>query len=238
MLQCDEEAGAVEHSVLAQKPFDIRPGQLVLWSAHLSGHLGNLPYLWALLSSEERGRMEKLVRASDKRNHALGRGLLRYLLGNYLDRDPATVKITTAPLGKPQVEWPIAFNLSHSEDRLLIGIAHGMEIGVDVQKIDPALPWHDFSANVFAPEEQAATLALTDAGAGRLAFFRCWTLKEALTKMDGDGLTRPFTSFSAPAKNDPCVRWGWIDSGPTFTAAWAARSADPVAVINRTIPLP
>src|SRR6218665_1749940 len=126
----------MEHSVLAKEAFCIRPGQIALWSASLSLHFSNFAYLSGLLSADERGRMDKLLRLADRHHYAVGRGLLRWLLGHYLDSDPATLDITTAPLGKPQIEGPIAFNLSHSGDRLLIGVAHGIEIGVDVQQID------------------------------------------------------------------------------------------------------
>jgi phosphopantetheinyl transferase len=215
----------VEHSVLARNCFSIPAGRVDLWHARISDHCRDLSFLESLLSVEERERMARLVRAADRRGYAIGRGLLRCLLGRYLSRSPAAVNIVAAPSGKPETPGPITFNLSHSGDRLLIGVAREMPVGVDIQLIDPALPWRDFRTEVFSPEEEAA-LAVANEEAGRLAFFRCWALKEAITKMDGQGLVRPFGSFSAPSANDPHIRWGWLDAGPGFIAAWAARGLE------------
>jgi len=97
------------------------------------------------------------------------RVLLRVLAG-YLGRAPERIELRLGAHGKPALAEPestLRFNLSHSGERALIGIAQGEEIGIDVQRFRPR-------------------------GRQRPAsYYAAWARKEAVAKCHGVGLWRP-----------------------------------------------
>ncbi|HEX3728938.1 MAG TPA: 4'-phosphopantetheinyl transferase superfamily protein [Opitutaceae bacterium] len=151
---------------------------------------------WHLLP-EERRRLQRFRLAEDSAREATGRGVLRFLLGGYLGLRPPEVPLAAGPHGKP-VLGPAAparleFNLSHSGAWVLVALARGGRVGVDLERerpVDEARIAREF----FHPEEVAEWER--QAEADRLAaFFRLWTLKEAYLKALGTGLSKPPGSF-------------------------------------------
>jgi phosphopantetheinyl transferase len=95
-----------------------------------------------LLCADERARAAEILR---ERNRALwirSRGVLRALLGRYLERDPRELRFALGPHGKPALshrEGTVAaedlrFNLSHSGDLALVAVSAGREVGVDIER--------------------------------------------------------------------------------------------------------
>ncbi len=124
--------------------------------------------------------------------------MLRDVLGRYL-RIPATeVELDADARGKPRLAVrhgeALRFNLSHSGDAVLLGIAYACEIGVDVE----ATLAHDdlagVAANVFTADELDAFTGLY--GHERIElFYSLWTRKEACLKAWGTGLGVPPNAF-------------------------------------------
>ncbi len=89
---------------------------------------------------------------------------------------------------------PLHFNLSHSEDLALLGVALDRQIGVDVEHWRPLVDAESIVSRYFAPGERARWLALPEHE--RLpAFFRGWTRKEAYLKARGVGLAAGLDQF-------------------------------------------
>src|SRR6185312_2802350 len=82
----------------------------------------------ALLNDDERRRADRFAFPHDRRRFAVGRGLLRTILGRYLDRPPESLRFIANAHGKPRldpaldIDLPIRFNLAHSGPRIVYAL--------------------------------------------------------------------------------------------------------------------
>ncbi|MCD4747949.1 MAG: 4'-phosphopantetheinyl transferase superfamily protein [Thermoanaerobaculales bacterium] len=145
-----------------------------------------------LLDREERVRAERFTVDHPRRVFVAARAALRLFLGQELGADPATLKFSFGPHGKPRLDPPedLHFNLSHSGVTVVMALAHGVEIGIDVEELRPTVSTLRLARRFFAPSEAAAVEAEGDSERVR-TFFHCWTAKEAVLKATGSGLTVP-----------------------------------------------
>jgi 4'-phosphopantetheinyl transferase len=192
----------------------------------------------AVLSDEERRRAERFVFDRDRRRFTVARAGLRRLLAARLNMPAKSVKLVYGTNGKPALgpqstDSGLRFNLSHSEDVAVYAFAHHREIGIDVELVRRLPDADSLAARFFSRRENEAYLAV-DTSARPLAFFNCWTRKEAFIKAVGDGLSHPLDTFDVslapgePARilrvgNTPGERCGWRVDGfspsPGFVAA-------------------
>jgi 4'-phosphopantetheinyl transferase len=132
--------------------------------------------------------------ALQKGQRAAAGAALRDILGRYLAVDGAQLRFGRRPGGKPFLAAPaspLAFNLSHTRDLVLIAVAHEREVGIDVEAWREVVEPLRLARRVFTAAETAGLEAL--APERRLArFFRLWTAMEARQKALGHGL------FSGP----------------------------------------
>jgi 4'-phosphopantetheinyl transferase len=173
-------------------------GELHLWRFPLDSPVQDLHPLQTLLSSDELQRAARLLDPSKAQAFIVGRARLRQILASYLAVDPAQISFTYGQHGKPSLLAPatsLNFNLSHSGALALLAVAQGMEIGVDLEKIDPLLDYQRLASRFFTPEENAALAAVPE-GRRRRGFYRLWTCKEARLKGEGGGFSTPV--WSAP----------------------------------------
>ena len=115
---------------------------------------------------------------------------LRLLLGRYVGEEPGALRVVRGAGGKPALAEPwswLGFNVAHSGGLMLVALARGREVGVDVERIDPARAAGPIADAVFSPREAAALRRLPDPARTR-AFFSCWTRKEACVKATGEGI--------------------------------------------------
>jgi phosphopantetheinyl transferase len=73
-------------------------------------------------------------------------------------------------------------SVAHSGDLVVCALSDIGSVGVDIELIRPSRKFSDMAAWAFGPGERAA-----GAGAGPAAFYRVWTLREALAKASGIG---------------------------------------------------
>ena len=152
------------------------------------------------LSLDERDRAHRFYFEKDRQRYTVARGLLRVLLGDALRIKPSELRFCYGPHGKPGLAFAsdIRFNLSHSHDIvMIIAIGRSREVGVDVEWIGRPSGIDGIAELYFSHSEQQALACLPEESRRR-AFFACWTRKEAYVKARGDGLARPFDSFSVP----------------------------------------
>jgi 4'-phosphopantetheinyl transferase len=154
--------------------------------------------LEALLSCQEQEKMNRLRRPDDRQRTLLGRGVLRVVLGAWLDRDPATLRFAAGPHGKPQLLHPgpsmpqgkpLQFNISHSGELILLAFHAAAPVGVDVERQQPDLDWRPIARRCLAPAQVDSLLSLPTAEAAS-AFVECWCALEAGLKARGVGLAQ------------------------------------------------
>ncbi len=140
-----------------------------------------------------------------KREFLVSRCALRILLSDYFPFiSPQEWRFAENDFGKPSVSgpieiFPLQFNLSHSLDRAVIAFSSAQLLGIDIEQFKgknslQAIAAAHFSHLEYEIFEQAMSRSsLSDAN---FLFFEYWTLKEALIKAIGKGLSIPLDQFS------------------------------------------
>ncbi len=153
----------------------------------------------ALLSQDERIRLQRFV-ANDARDQFLAaRVLLRTALSTCADVPPTAWSFGAAPFGKPCIVAPkdgrnLHFNVSHTAGLVACAISRHGEIGIDVENTQGAIDPLAIADHAFAPAETEMLKQLD--GSRRLAYFHSlWTLKEAYIKARASGLSFPLDAF-------------------------------------------
>ncbi|HRY16686.1 MAG TPA: 4'-phosphopantetheinyl transferase superfamily protein [Candidatus Competibacteraceae bacterium] len=178
-----------QHLILEPAPA-LAADEAHLWLASLQPPVERLAALAATLTVDERERAMRFRFPEHRDRFIAGRGLLRELLGAYLDQPAAFIRFSHGPRGKPTLTDQrinkLHFNLSHSSDRVLYAIAR-REVGVDVETLDRRLDYAAVAERICASREWAAFQGVSPEQT-REMFFACWTRKEAVAKAIGDGL--------------------------------------------------
>lgn len=151
--------------------------------------------LWPLLNDEEQARAKRFYFDIHRHHFIVGRGLLRILLGRYLEVAPEKIVFAYGDHGKPYLpNTTLNFNISHSYEMALLAFTQGRELGVDIEQIRPLEDAAAIARMNFSAKEVAEYTAVPD-DQKPLAFYNCWTRKEAFIKAIGEGLSCPLDSF-------------------------------------------
>lgn len=95
-------------------------------------------------------------------------------------------EIVVGQHGKPAFSTDVRlwFNLSHSGDDIALLLSDEGDVGCDIEVLRPRAGWRSLAENLFSAQEQAQIAA--EAPEQQLAaFWRIWTLKEAIIKQRG-----------------------------------------------------
>jgi len=213
-------------------PMSIAEADVHVWAFALDEAEATVEAWWKVLSDDERRRADRFVFRQDRSRWIVGRGVLRHLLARYCAVDPAVLVFDYAFAGKPSIArggargGPVTFNLAHSQDRALLAVARGREIGVDLERLrdnfDPLPIARQF---FFGTELEAIEAAAPESR--RDAFVRHWVAKEAVLKANGAGLSLPLDSFGVT-----------FDSSGSIARVSASKGAvHNRAVVVRMLPL-
>lgn len=166
---------------------------LSVWLARLDLDASAPSRAVALLAPDEEERAGRFRFAEDRDAFVVRRALLRLLLATVLDVPPERVRFGEAPAGKPVLaspDAPLGFSLSRSGDAVAVAVAAGIDVGVDVERLDGVQEQElEGLAAVALGGGEAAELAALPPGERLRAFLEWWTAKEALLKADGTGLS-------------------------------------------------
>jgi 4'-phosphopantetheinyl transferase len=186
--------------------------------------------------------MARLHFESDRAAYGAAHALLRWALYRASGLAPQRQRFATDGHGRPQ--WAAAdsarglpsFNLSHARGLVAVAVGDTPAIGVDVESFGPRwLDRTELARSVLAAPEFAWTMQPADARGRGERFLRLWTLKEALVKAAGRGLSIPPGSFALSAEPPrllacpdalrPAGRWR-LEQWPPCTDGWAALAID------------
>ena len=202
-----------------------------VWRSSLDLAAETRSMLERTLSRVELERASRFATDQLRDRWVVGRGILRTLLGSYLDQSPASLRFRYGEHEKPYLagamaEGEIHFNVSHSHSLALFAFARKREIGVDVEWIRDDLEQAEIASRFFSSTESAQLLELPAVEQiGR--FFALWTCKEAFVKAQGGGISFGLSRFDVQlesgAETVPIVS---NEEGESFSP-WLAHRFDP-----------
>ena len=210
-----------------------------VWRVPLVGSAAELERLAMLLSRDEQMRAARFQFARDRNRYIAGRGMLRVLLGSYVDAAPSAIAFASNPHGKPALAdatLGVHFNLAHSGNLAMIAIARDRLPGVDIESMDREVDHDALAQRFFSAREFAELQSLPHAERNR-AFLKCWTCKEAVAKAIGRGLSLPLDQIEVTVgANPPRVlhmthgdanEWTLhpVDAGSAYVATLAVHDA-------------
>jgi 4'-phosphopantetheinyl transferase len=213
-------------------------GEVHVWCAELDVAGASLEGLLATLASDEHARADRFRFATDRNWFIAARGILRRILGRYLNRRPGELQFRYSSNGKPVLasdcDW-LRFNVSHAAGLALYAVSREREVGVDVERLRPAVAGDDIAERYFSVSELAELRELPPSARVR-AFFDCWTRKEAYVKALGQGLSLPLKEFNVPVTCHKPTRLvdqqgrSWLlrplEVGPEYAAAVVGEGED------------
>jgi len=207
--------------------------EIHVWQASLDQPPSQLQSFFDNLAADEQARAERFYFKRDREHFVVARGVLRAILGGYLNRTPKSLSFCYGPHGKPALAGEyggdaIRFNVSHSHAVALYAVTRGREVGIDVEHIRFNLPVAEIAEQFFSRRE-AAMLRSLPTELQHQAFFRCWTLKEAYIKALGVGFSLPLDQFDlSPTPGEPDVVLVTLRD-PSETSRWSFQDLFPAA---------
>lgn len=213
----------------------ITKGTVAIWGAYVPDCRKKLKSLYKILSKQEQSKANAFYNHSHQEVSILARGALRILLGIYMDIDPKNLSFLKTSFGKPFIKnKPYSFNVSHSQDWIIIAIGLENSIGVDLEAIRPDVDIYKISTRYFSSEEQSA---LKKSDQPRRLFFDLWSYKESILKAKGGRLLTSIKSINIPLHKEQvlpqcCINeWNLykIEAGSRYSAALAVNTE----IINR-----
>jgi 4'-phosphopantetheinyl transferase len=214
---------------------------LHVWCFKLQGAPDLVGRCRSSLSPEERYRADRFRFERDQIRFTIAHAVLRHLLGLYCDEPADSLCFDAARAGKPSLRnHRLHFNLTHSEDRALLGVSLRHELGVDLERVRSNVEALSISRHYFFGTEQAEIEAATSLERDSI-FFRYWVAKEAVLKAKGIGLGFPLDRFRVDFLSDgqkarvesfdpDALEQNWmvhlLPCEPGWLAAAAARGTD------------
>jgi 4'-phosphopantetheinyl transferase len=207
----------------------IKPGEVQVWLFTLAEPYGETLTWSRLLSIEEINRAERYRFKKDRVRFIARRWILRQLLGQYCNIDPARISYQLNSFGKPGLASnQLSFNLSKSGDRMAFGFTLEKDVGVDIEQTRPHTNLSLLAKRSFSQEEQGELEALPPSLQVE-AFYHTWTQKEAFIKAKGIGLSQPLEDFSVSVDPGKPGRLISLKDYPEEVSRWKMASFKPGA---------
>jgi 4'-phosphopantetheinyl transferase len=210
-----------------------------------------VPALERLLDEAERGRLAAYRREEDRDRFLAGCALAKAALGGYLGREPGSIRLDRTcprcgrPHGKPRLvdteaagTGRLELSVSHAGDLVVVAVAAGTPVGVDVEPLDRRLRPAELARVALAPDEAEILETLETEDERVCGFLVYWTRKEAVTKAVGLGLEIALETIRVSAPGEPPRLLSWPhDASPAdvalFDLAAPGRHVAALAVLGR-----
>lgn len=200
----------------------------------------NEVHVWCALCVQERSHIDELALAlsgnehltakqyffqKDQEHFVIAHGILRKMLGKYLNIQTNQVKFYYGANGKPLVKEMVdgkslSFNMSYSQGLILYAFTWDRRIGVDIEHISPMSDAEEISQRFFSHHENISLRTIPKSE--RLeAFYNCWTRKEAFLKATGEGLSRSLDSFDVSLVPGEPAQLIYVKGDPLEASRWS-----------------
>lgn len=204
---------------------------LVFYLQHrgeLTGQLRSM--LMRTLRANELERLAELATPHRRDEFLLSRGLLRQLLARQLSCTPEEPCLQDNMFGRPELRDgvhagqthpgppEITFNISHGGGCFAWGFSRHAELGVDLEHL-VASQLAEHAANAYFNSQEIAQLRAAAPRDRRRRLLQLWTLKEALLKGRGTGLSVPLSAFSMELPGSPSEPIRARSCAPTMAQA-------------------
>ncbi len=155
------------------------------------------PIIAAVLDPAEQARVARFTAARNAHEFIAAHALKRIMLSTAEPSiAPSGWSFVTGSHGKPALaeRSDLHFNLSHCDGLVACAIRRSAPVGVDLERLHRDVPL-EIAERYFAPEEQNWLHAQPES-VRPAAFLRLWTLKEAVIKASGMGLSLELDRFA------------------------------------------
>jgi 4'-phosphopantetheinyl transferase len=178
-----------------------------------------------VLSADERARAGRYRFSADGNAFIVRRGSLRAILARYINISPRDLEFSASPAGKLYLPLTttsarIRFSLSYSRWMGVYVVCNGHEVGIDVEEARTIEAAEKISEEFFSARE-VEMLQQVPREEYMLAFFNCWTRKEAYIKALGQGLSKPLDEFAVSLYPNETARLLWDGVSATAAMSWA-----------------
>ncbi|HJS55147.1 MAG TPA: 4'-phosphopantetheinyl transferase superfamily protein [Chitinophagaceae bacterium] len=188
---------STEESLWSQTP-PVKPissNEVHVWRVLPRLTADQIEYLREILSIDELTRAGRFHFEREQRGFIAARGILRKILGHYLDKNPRQIHFEYTHHGKPILTarpgyHAICFNLSHSDGSIIFAISPDQNIGIDIERIRDDVDMDQISQRFFSNGEISSLKRIPKENWPEL-FFQYWTRKEAFLKAMGEGISFP-----------------------------------------------
>ncbi len=159
-----------------------------VWQANILSQEAAKQNYYELLNADEKQKVDTFLRAELQQKYINTRGILRKVLGTYLNMKPQDINIKTAEYGKPFVDdSEIFFNLSHTGNKLVIAVSNVSEIGIDLEQLRGRKNLKGLVKKCLSTVEKKSWESLSEQQQ-IFMFYYLWVRKEALVKAIGRGI--------------------------------------------------
>ncbi len=214
-------------------PLEIDKSHVHIWRSNLEQSELRFQKLSQTLSKQERVRAERYRFEEDKNHFIAGRGILRTILGYYLDVNPGRIEFRYGVFGKPHLTEKfckdgIQFNLAHSHKLVLYAFTKNRKIGIDLEYFRNIQNFKCMVASFFSEREKKILKALPESQQQE-AFFNGWVRKEAYLKAIGSGLTQPLYQFEVSLAAGEAAHLLKAEKDCRIASFWSMKSITPAS---------
>ncbi len=164
-----------------------------VWCIVLSQYSESIAVLKSILSEQELRKCNHFKNRCDKDKCIIRYGLLRNILSTYLNIYPKKIKLNLKKYEKPSILFDnrnidMRFNMAYSMNRVIYAITLKRNIGVDIERIEDEINIDEIISNYYTKNEKDKIYKHLPKERP-YEFFKIWTIKEALLKAFGLGIS-------------------------------------------------